>query len=175
MLHNESFLNLFQSKTTSYPIQKKALLVILFLEFQIFCMLFFLGLFLAFIIFTGDKDLFMLFLVKCFVLWLYVTMCRSFDRKNCQPELSYILAELFNKYLKESRFLDCWKVSLVVPIFKNVGERSTTENVHLASLRLVCKVFEKLVNNRIFDHLEKCGLFLIFSMVLGLLDQLQIL
>ena len=38
--------------------------------------------------------------------------------KNCEPELSYILAELFNKYLKESWFPDCWKVSLVVPVFK---------------------------------------------------------
>ena len=42
--------------------------------------------------------------------------------KNCEPELSYILAELFNKCLKESCFPDCWKV---VPVFKNVGERST--------------------------------------------------
>ena len=27
--------------------------------------------------------------------------------KNCEPELSYILAELFNKYIKESWFTDC--------------------------------------------------------------------
>ena len=40
--------------------------------------------------------------------------------KNCEPELSYILAELFNKCLKESCFPDCWKVSSVVPVFKNV-------------------------------------------------------
>ena len=45
--------------------------------------------------------------------------------KNCEPELSYILAELFNNCLKESCFPDCWKVSSVVPVFKNVGERST--------------------------------------------------
>ena len=38
--------------------------------------------------------------------------------KNCEPELSYILAELFNKYLKESWFPDCWEVSFVVPVFK---------------------------------------------------------
>ena len=38
--------------------------------------------------------------------------------KNCEPELSYILAELFNKCLKESCFPDCWKVSSVVPAFK---------------------------------------------------------
>ena len=51
--------------------------------------------------------------------------------KNCELELSYILTELFNKCLKESCFPDCWKVSLVVPVFKNVGEKSTAENYHL--------------------------------------------
>ena len=44
--------------------------------------------------------------------------------KNCEPELSYILAKLFNMCLKESCFPYCWKVSTVVPVFKNVGERS---------------------------------------------------
>ena len=80
--------------------------------------------------------------------------------KNCEPELSYILAELFNKCLKESCFRDCWKVSSVVPVFKNVGERSTAKNYRPVSLlSVVSKVFEKLVNNWIVDHLEKCGLF----------------
>ena len=80
--------------------------------------------------------------------------------KNCEPELSYILAELFNMCLKESCFPDCWKVSLVVPVFKNVGERSTAKNYHPVSLlSVVNKVFEKLVNNRIVDQLEKCVLF----------------
>ena len=41
--------------------------------------------------------------------------------KNCEPELSYVLAELFSKCLKESCFPNCWKVSSVVPVFKNVG------------------------------------------------------
>ena len=80
--------------------------------------------------------------------------------KNCEPELSYILAELFSKCLKESCFPDCRKVSLVVPVFKNVGERSTAKNLRPVSLlSVVSKVFEKLVNNRIVDHLEKRGLF----------------
>ena len=42
--------------------------------------------------------------------------------KNCEPELSYILAKLFNKCLRESCFPDCWKISSVVPVFKNVGK-----------------------------------------------------
>ena len=50
--------------------------------------------------------------------------------KNYEPELSYILAELFNKCLKESCFPDCWKVLLVIPVFKNVGERSAAKNYH---------------------------------------------
>ena len=80
--------------------------------------------------------------------------------KNCEPELSYILAELFNKCLKESCFPDCWKISSVVPVFKHIGERSTAKNYRQASLlSVVSKVFEKLVDNRIVDHLEKCGLF----------------
>ena len=40
--------------------------------------------------------------------------------KNVEPELLYILTELFNMCLKESCFPDCWKVSLMVPVFKNV-------------------------------------------------------
>ena len=80
--------------------------------------------------------------------------------KNCEHELSHLLAELFNKCLKESWFPDCWKVSLLVPVFKNVGDRSTAKNYCPVSLlSVVSKVFEKLVNNRIVDHLEKCGLF----------------
>ena len=54
--------------------------------------------------------------------------------KNCEPEISYILPELFNKCLKESCFPDCWKVSSVVPVFKNVGERSNAKNYHPVSL-----------------------------------------
>ena len=49
---------------------------------------------------------------------------------------------------------------MMVSIFKNGGERSAAKNYCPASLFSVfSKVFEKLVNNRIADHLEKCGLF----------------
>ena len=81
--------------------------------------------------------------------------------KNYEPELSCILAELFSKCLKESCFPNCWKVLWVVTVFKNVGEMSAAKNYRSVSLlSVVSKVFEKLVNNRIMDHLEKCVLFL---------------
>ena len=49
----------------------------------------------------------------------------------------------------------------MVPVLKNIGEKSTAKNYCPVSLlSIVSKVFdERLVNNRIVDHLEKCGLF----------------
>ena len=45
-----------------------------------------------------------------------------------------ILAKLFIMCLKKSCFPDCWKVSLVVPVFKNVGERSIAKNYCLLAV-----------------------------------------
>ena len=47
---------------------------------------------------------------------------------NSDPELSYILAESFKKFLKKFCFPDFWKVSSVVPVFKDVGVKSTAKN-----------------------------------------------
>ena len=45
-------------------------------------------------------------------------------------------------------------------VFKNIRERCTAENYRtVCLLSVVSKLFEKLVNNRIVDHLEKCNLF----------------
>ena len=80
--------------------------------------------------------------------------------KNCELGLSYILVEFLNLCLKESCFPDCWKVSSVAPVFKNVGEKSTAKNYCPVSLlSMVRKVFEKRLNNRIVDHPEECGFF----------------
>ena len=83
--------------------------------------------------------------------------------KNCESELSYILAELFDKCLKESCFPDGWKVWLMVPVFKNIGESSITKNYYPVLLSVVGEVFQKLVNDRVVDHLEKSGLFTDFQ------------
>ena len=48
----------------------------------------------------------------------------------------------------------------MVLVFKNVGESSTAKSYCPVSLlSVVSKVFEKFVNNKMVDHLEKCGLF----------------
>ena len=73
--------------------------------------------------------------------------------KDCEPELSYILAELFNMCLKEICFSDCWKVSSVVPVFRNDWERPIAKNYCPVSLlSVLSKVFEKLGNNRLVEQ-----------------------
>ena len=48
----------------------------------------------------------------------------------------------------------------MVSVFKNVVERPTAKNYCPISLpSVVSKIFEKLVSNRIPDHLEKCSIF----------------
>ena len=80
--------------------------------------------------------------------------------KNSEPKLFYIIAKLVNNCLKESCFLDCWKVSSAVPVFKNIVEMLQIKTTSPVSLfTAVSKVFRKLENNRIVDHLEKYGIF----------------
>ena len=55
------------------------------------------------------------------------------------------------------RLLECF---ICGPCIQECWERSPTKNYRPVSLLSgVSKVFEKLVNNRIVDHIEKCGLF----------------
>ena len=56
--------------------------------------------------------------------------------KNCESELSYILAELFNMFVKKSCFPNCWKVSSVVPVLKNVEKGLQVKTTALVVLFL---------------------------------------
>ena len=71
--------------------------------------------------------------------------------ENSEAEPSYILAELFNICLK----------SLVFQIVRSSHQwRPTAKNYcPVGLLSVVSKIFEKLVNNKTADHLEKCGHF----------------
>ena len=44
-------------------------------------------------------------------------------------------------------------------VLMDVKERSMAENQCPTSFLSVVKVFEKLLNNMLVDHLQKCGLF----------------
>ena len=87
--------------------------------------------------------------------------------RNCESKLSNILAEFFNMCLNEFCFRNCWKyhcwsklVSLVIHVFKNVGERSITKiYCPVSILSVVSKAFQKLVNKLLVDLPENGDLF----------------
>ena len=110
-----------------------------------------------------------------------MTLVNPSNKNETEPDIfswdilnSDTLAKLFIMCLKKSCFPDCWKVSLVVPVFKNVVEGSAVKNYHLVNiLSVVSKVSEKLVIGLLI-HLHKFGFLPIFNMVLDLLNQLHI-
>ena len=67
---------------------------------------------------------------------------------------------LYLLYSTDWRCLSFASNKAMAPECKNVGERSLAKNYRPVSLlSVVSEVFEKRVNDRIADHLEKCGLF----------------
>ena len=96
---------------------------------------------------THSTEFIILFMMNIFVVCIFLIVC---------------LTNIFvgrSEHVKKCCFPNCWKVSSVVHVFKNVGERSIAKSYHPVGLvYVVSKVFEKLVN-RIVDHLEKSGLF----------------
>ena len=79
--------------------------------------------------------------------------------KNYEPELSYILAELFDMCLRESCLPDCLKDSSVCMLGTVQQLKPTPPLPPISLLPVVSKVSEKLVKNRFLGHLEKYGLF----------------
>ena len=72
---------------------------------------------------------------------------------TCEPELSYILAELFNVSEGVLFFQIVGKSHRWSLYLRMLGGGLQLKNYCLLSA--VSIVFEKLVNNRLFDHLEK--------------------
>ena len=92
--------------------------------------------------------------------------------KKREPELSYTLSELFNKCQKESCFPECWKVSSVVPVFKNVGEKPEAKTYRPVSLypRLTTGfgMLVLLTNVSLVEfQVRYLALFLLFSIIDG--------
>ena len=71
--------------------------------------------------------------------------------KNCEPKLSYILAELFNMSLKKSCFSNSWKVSLLISVFKHVGKGLQLKTMALSLLVFFLRSVQSLKDLQISD------------------------
>ena len=62
--------------------------------------------------------------------------------KKFEPQTSYILGELLKICLQESCFPDCWRVSSVISVFKNVQDKSMDKsNSPISLLSVINKIF----------------------------------
>ena len=79
--------------------------------------------------------------------------------RHCAPELSSILSKIFNLCLKSSTFPTCWKQAVVVPVPKK-GDLTNAANYRpISLLSVVGKIFERILNEQIWKHLEAHNLF----------------
>ena len=75
--------------------------------------------------------------------------------KDFKSELAEPLSIIFKHCLKNGYVPKDWKIANVCPIFKK-GQKSEPSNYRPVSLTsVVCKVFERLLQKSIMDHLEK--------------------
>ena len=89
--------------------------------------------------------------------------------KNRWLEFSYKLAKLFSMCLMESYFPDCWKVTLVVAIFQNLGQGLQLKTTALSVFFLwFIKSFKNLQIIGLLINWRNVAFFLISSMILGL-------
>ena len=69
--------------------------------------------------------------------------------------LQYInnsLVYMFNKYIEQSKFPTHWKMARVTPISKE-GDKSSKVNYRpISVLPVVCRLFEKLVYNQLYEY-----------------------
>ena len=68
-------------------------------------------------------------------------------------------AYLFNTSIETSQFPDSWKVARVTPIFKNGAKTDQSNYRPISVLPVISRLFEKLVTNQLYQHMDKNGQF----------------
>lgn len=75
---------------------------------------------------------------------------KKLSRSICKP-----MAILFNKSIHERKYPTLWKMSFIIPIFKE-GNRSSVKNYGpISILYTISKVFERIMFNRLYGHIRE--------------------
>lgn len=79
----------------------------------------------------------------------------SYFIKHCAAGLSFPLSVLFNKSMQSGIFPAVWKEALLIPVYKNSGNRSEVNNYRgISKLSIVSKVFESIVYDYVFHSVR---------------------
>ena len=79
--------------------------------------------------------------------------------KETSSQIIEQLTKLFRQSLDEAKLPEDWKKANVTALFKS-GERKLPENYRPISLTsVVCKLMERIIRNKIVDHMESNNLF----------------
>ena len=83
----------------------------------------------------------------------------SYFLKLALPFIENSLAFMFNTSIETSMFPDAWKIARFTPIYKN-GDKADKSNYRpISVLPVISRLFEKLVTNQVYRHMEDNGLF----------------
>lgn len=74
--------------------------------------------------------------------------------KKCSLNISMIILKLLTACLDQGKFLDCWKVCNIVPIFKS-GDRSQVTNYRPIIMQCTfAKIFDIILKKKLFELVE---------------------
>ena len=84
----------------------------------------------------------------------------SFFLKNGMPVLANGLSQIFNLCLPLGKFPDIWKKARVTPIYRDGSQSEISNYRRISVLPVVSRLFEKLVYDQLYTHLNSKNLIL---------------
>jgi hypothetical protein len=88
-----------------------------------------------------------------------------------KPFIISPLTNICNKALGQGNFLERFKFSLVKPIYKS-GDKSSPSNYRPVSLLpIFSKIFEKIIYNRLYEHMNSNSILVYINMVFEMMRQ----
>ena len=78
----------------------------------------------------------------------------------CGDSLVLPLRLLFNNMLRTSTFPSLWKLANVTPVFKKNDKQVVKNYRPISLLPLLSKIFEKILFNKVYEHLTKNNLII---------------
>ena len=79
--------------------------------------------------------------------------------KSTFEEMKYIYVDLFNRILNSGQIPEAWNIGMIVPIYKNKGDKSNFDNYRgITILSCLGKLFTSVINARLNNYANEVNL-----------------